>query len=76
MEEQKLDQQEIENNEMIKELENGLKESNRGNLSKKEIQKMEKKLEKAQMQANQLARIREMREQKEAQRLKQEKLDQ
>ena len=76
LEEQKLDQQEIENNEVIKELENGLKDSNRANLSKKEIQKMEKKLEKAQMQANQLARIREMREQKEAQRLKQEKLDQ
>mgnify|MGYP000418407639 CR=1 FL=1 len=33
----KISQQEIENNEIIKELEFGLKESNRGNLNKKEV---------------------------------------
>ena len=47
MEEEKLDRQEIENNETIKQLENMLKDSNRASLTKKELQKMEKRLEKA-----------------------------
>ena len=50
-EEEKLDREEIKNNQAIREMENILKDSNRQNLNKKEVLKMEKKLEKAQMQA-------------------------
>lgn len=39
---------------MIKELEKQLQENSRANLTKKEIQKMEKKLEKAQTAAGRL----------------------
>ena len=54
-EEEKLDRQEMENNQAIREMENLLKDSNRAGLTKKEVQKMEKKLEKAQMAAERLA---------------------
>jgi len=39
----------MENNEYIKEMENMLKDGNKQNFTKKELQKMEKKLEKAQL---------------------------
>ena len=61
-EEEKLDRQEIENNRAIQEMEKMLKDSNRAGLTKKEVQKMEKKLEKCQQQAARLAMQREMRE--------------
>lgn len=52
-----------------------LKDSNRQGLTKKEVQKMERRLEKAQMQAARLAYQREQREKKEAQRAKIEAQD-
>ena len=54
-------------------MEKMLKASNRENLTKKDILKMEKKLEKAQMQAGRLAMIREQRERKDAEREAREK---
>jgi hypothetical protein len=37
----------VENNQAIREMEDMLKENNRGNFNKKELLKMEKRLEKA-----------------------------
>ena len=48
-EEAKLEQQEVERNQHVQQLEHALK--NTAGLTKKEVQKMEKKLEKAQMAA-------------------------
>ena len=74
LEDEKLEQEEMQRNRDIKEIERLLKNQN-GELTKKEIAKMEKKLEKAQQQAARVAMLREQNERKENERLKQEKED-
>ena len=58
LEDEKLEQEEMQRNRDIKEIERLLKNQN-GELTKKEIAKMEKKLEKAQQQAARVAMLRE-----------------